>query len=151
MAKTQSSKPGKQRKQFFNAPKHKLHRMMSAPLSTELRSKHGRRSLSVRQGDTVRIVRGDFAGIEGKVTEVEVSKRRLFIQGVTREKVAGTAKNVPIHPSNVVITNLNLDDRWRADILKRPAGVSPAEEAPTTEPAEVVEETEVTEEAKVSA
>jgi large subunit ribosomal protein L24 len=144
----QSSKPSKQRKFLFNAPKHKLHRIMAAPLSTDLRSKHGRRSLPVRQGDTVRIVRGDFAGIEGKVTEVEVSKHRLFIQGVTREKVAGTAKNVPIHPSNVVITNLNLDDRWRADILKRPAGVSPAEETTETKTTDAAE---VTEEAKVSA
>lgn len=146
MAKQHSAKPSKQRKRLYDAPKHRLHKLMSAPLSSELRSKYNRRSFPVRQGDTVRIVRGDFEGIEGKVTELELSRQRIVIQGVTREKVSGTATKVPIHPSKVVITNLNLDDRWRADILKRSTGP----QAAPAEPPAVSSEPEKTEDTTAS-
>jgi large subunit ribosomal protein L24 len=66
----------------------------------------------------VKIVRGDFAGIEGKVTEVDTQNQRLFVEGVSREKVAGTSTNVSVHSSKVVITKLNLDDKWRAESIK---------------------------------
>jgi large subunit ribosomal protein L24 len=123
---------------------------MSAPLSSELRSKYNRRSFPIRQGDTVKIVRGDFEGIEGKVTELELSRQRIIIQGVTREKVSGTATKVPIHPSKVMITNLNLDDRWRADILKRPTGTQAAPAEAPPEPTATPSEPEKTEDTTVS-
>lgn len=66
----------------------------------------------------MKIVRGDFAGIEGKVTQVDTKKQRLFVEGVSRETVAGTPTNVSVHTSKVVITRLTLDDKWRADSLK---------------------------------
>lgn len=66
----------------------------------------------------MKIVRGDFAGIEGKITSVDNDRQRLFIEGVSREKVAGTSTNVSIHSSKVVITRLNLDDKWRAQSVK---------------------------------
>ncbi len=91
---------------------------MSAPLSEGLRKDQSRRSYPVRKGDTVKILRGDFAGIEGKVTKVDTSRQRVFVEGVQREKVAGTSTNVSVHSSKVVITKLNLDDKWRAESLK---------------------------------
>jgi len=68
----------------------------------------------------VKIVRGDFAGVEGKVTDVDLNRRRLFVEGVSREKVAGTSTNVSVHSSKVMITKLNLDDKWRAEAMKVP-------------------------------
>jgi large subunit ribosomal protein L24 len=112
-------KPSKQRKRLYESPAHKIRKLLSAPLSTELRSSHGRRSYPVRKGDTVKILRGDFAGIEGKVTDVDTRKRRLFVEGVSREKVAGTSTNVSVHSSKVRITKLNLDDKWRSDSIKQ--------------------------------
>jgi large subunit ribosomal protein L24 len=91
---------------------------MSAPLSTELKASNGRRTYPVRKGDTVKIVRGDFAGIEGKITKIDMKRQRLFVEGVSREKVAGTSTNVSIHSSKVIITKLNLDDKWRSDSIK---------------------------------
>jgi large subunit ribosomal protein L24 len=91
---------------------------MSAPLSTELKASNGRRTYPVRKGDTVKIVRGDFAGIEGKITKIDTKRQRLFVEGVSREKVAGTSTNVSIHSSKVIITKLNLDDKWRSDSIK---------------------------------
>lgn len=74
----------------------------------------------MRTGDTVRIVRGDFSGVEGKVSDIDTTRQRLFVEGVTREKVAGTSEKVSVHCTKVMITRLNLDDKWRADSLKEP-------------------------------
>jgi large subunit ribosomal protein L24 len=119
-------KPSKQRKRLYESPAHKIRHLLSAPLSSDLRSSHGRRSYPVRKGDTVKIVRGDFAGIEGKVTDVDTHKQRLFVEGVSREKVAGTSANVSVHSSKVVITKLNLDDKWRSDSIKLTQTKEPA-------------------------
>lgn len=66
----------------------------------------------------MKILRGDFSGIEGKVTNVDTGRQRLFVEGVSREKVAGTSTNVSVHSSKVVITKLNLDDKWRTQSIK---------------------------------
>jgi large subunit ribosomal protein L24 len=112
------SKPSKQRRLLYQSPAHRIRKLLSAPLSNDLRKSQGRRSYPVREGDTVKIVRGDFAGIEGKITKVDTHRQRIFVEGVQREKVAGTSENVSVHSSKVVITKLNLDDKWRAQSLK---------------------------------
>ena len=110
--------PSKQRKEIYKAEGQKLRKLLAAPLSDELRAAQGRRSYPVRKGDTVKIVRGDFAGVEGKVTEIDTHGRRLFVEGVTREMTSGTSTNVSVHSSKVMITKLNLDDKWRAESIK---------------------------------
>lgn len=118
---TVSSKPSKQRKFLWNAPLHKRHKLVSAPLSLELRVKYGRRSFPVREGDVVRVLRGDYAGMEGKVRKVDLKNYRITVEGITREKADGTTVFIPIHPSKVEIKKLNLDDKWRAERLKQKA------------------------------
>lgn len=113
-----SSKPSKQRRLLASLAIHQRGKLLSAGLSEELRKKHERRSYPIRTGDTVRITRGDFQGIEGKVSEVDRETGRIFVEGVTREKVSGKTVKVPIHASKVMITTLNLDDKWRAEALK---------------------------------
>ena len=83
-----------------------------AQLSTELRERHGRRSVRPRVGDSVRILRGEFKGVEGKVTKVDPTGR-VRVEGVTREKQKGGTAPVPIHSSNLLITSLVLDDKQR--------------------------------------
>ncbi len=111
-------KPSKQRSMMYNAPAHQARKLLTAPLSEELRTSQGRRSYPVRKGDTVKIVRGDFAGVEGKITDIDTQRQRLFIEGVQREKTAGTSTNVSVNSSKVKITKLNLDDKWRAESIK---------------------------------
>jgi large subunit ribosomal protein L24 len=106
-------------------------------LSPSLRASHHFHSVPVRKGDTVRVLRGDRKGLEGKVTSVDQKNFRVFIEGVTREKVDGTTTLVPIHPSKVMITGLSLDDRWRRESLKAEAVV---EEAKKPEEKQVEEE-----------
>lgn len=135
MMKTTS--PRKQRKSLYQAPLHKRHKRFSAPLARELKTSHNTNSLPVRRGDTVRIMRGDRRGLEGKITRVDRKNYKILVEGVTREKVDGTTIPVPIHPSKVMIVNLNLDDKWRREVLKR-KGISEKEKI-TEE--KIVEET----------
>jgi large subunit ribosomal protein L24 len=111
--------PRKQRKRHFNAPAHLRHKLMSAPLAPELISSKGAKSLPVRKGDTVRVMRGDHAGFEGKVNRVDLKGFRVFLEGLTREKVDGTNIFLSVHPSKVMIKNLKLDDKWRKRIVER--------------------------------
>ncbi len=113
-----TTQPRKQRKMLFKAPSHVRYKLFSAPLSPTLKVAHKVGSIPVKTGDTVRIMRGDRKGTEGKVTRVDRRRYRLFVEGVTREKVDGTAVQIPTHPSKVMITNLNLDDKWRRESLK---------------------------------
>jgi len=113
-----TKKPSKQRKMIYEAPAHRLRRLLTAPLSDELRESQGRRSYPVRKGDTVKILRGDFAGIEGKINDIDTRRQRLFVEGVQREKTSGTTANVSVNSSKVRITKLNLDDKWRAEAVK---------------------------------
>ena len=115
----QTIKPSKQRKMLFQAANHRRHKHFAASLSAELKASHGFRALPVRSGDSVRIMRGDQKGFEGKVTRIDQKKYRIHVEGLTREKVDGTTIFVPIHPSKVMITRLNLDDKWRKKILER--------------------------------
>jgi len=117
--KTKSKKPSKQRKAIFEAPLHKRHKLMSAPLSPELRKTYNRRSFPVRKGDTVLIMRGDFAGVEGKVLDVDLKNMRITVEGATRKKADGSTIYVPIHPSKVMITKLDLSDEERRKALER--------------------------------
>jgi large subunit ribosomal protein L24 len=82
-------------------------------LSTELRERHSRRSVKPRVGDTVRIVRGEFKDIEGKITGVDPKRGVVNVEGVTREKLKGGTSPVPINSSNVIVTSLVLTDKER--------------------------------------
>ncbi len=121
MGFTTSIKPGKQRKKLFNLPLHLRHKLMNAPLSRDLREKYGVKRLPVRKGDTVRIMRGDWKGHEGKVVDVDLKKYRIYIEGVQRKKADQTPVYYPIHPSKVMIVKLDLSDKWRKKILERRA------------------------------
>ncbi len=90
-------------------------------MSDDLIAKHGVKSLPLRTGDAVRILRGDFAGLEGKVERVDYSTGRIFVEGMTREKAAGVASKLPVHSSKVLLTNLNLSDKWRSGLLAEKA------------------------------
>lgn len=116
-----SVKPGKQRKRLYQAPYHIRGKILSAHLSSELQETYKTRSLPIRKGDTVRIFRGDYKGVEGKVMRIDRKRYRIFIEGITREKADGTTVLVPIHPSKVEIIRLNLDDKLRKKILERRA------------------------------
>ncbi len=117
--RTKSHKPSKQRKYLYNAPIHHRGKIMSAPLSEELKSKYGINSIPIRKGDRVKVVRGDYRGTEGEVVSVDRKRYRIAVKGIVRRKADGTEVPVPIHPSKVVITKLYLKDEARKRLLER--------------------------------
>jgi large subunit ribosomal protein L24 len=88
-------------------------------LSKDLRVKYKRRTVRPRVGDSARIVRGEFKDIEGKITKVKPSLGMVNVEGVTREKLKGGTSPVPIHSSNIVVTDLTLDDKARKAKLEK--------------------------------
>ncbi len=114
-----SIKPRKQRKKLFTAPQHKKRKWTSSHLEESLLLKYDKRRIPIIRGDTVKVMRGSFRGHEDKVVNVNVKKQTLEIEGIIMTKADGKKIAKPIHPSNVLITKLNLTDRWRREKLER--------------------------------
>ena len=115
----ESTKPRKQRKNLFNAPFHEKRKGFAAHLEEGLLLKYDKRAIPVIKGDTVKVMRGNFRGHEDKVAEVNMKDRTIEIEGITMTKAKGDKIARPIHPSNVMITKLNLTDKWRRKKLER--------------------------------
>ena len=114
-----SKQPRKQRKARFQAPLHVRHKLMGVTLSEELRERYETRSLPVKKGDTVLFMRGDFKEQEGKVEKVDLKHYRLMIDGVSVQKPDGNQIYHPVHPSNVMLVEMDLEDEERNQALER--------------------------------
>ena len=108
-----SIQPRKQRKARYNAPAHARGKYLSATLSKDLREKIGKKSLPLRSGDKVRVLRGDFKGHEGEVLEVDYGSYKVTIEEVTLSKPDGTAVFLPVDPSNLMIIDADTKDDRR--------------------------------------
>ncbi|ORX33833.1 translation protein SH3-like domain-containing protein [Kockovaella imperatae] len=108
----------KSRKAHYAASSGTKRKIMSSPLSKDLRGKHSTRTMPIRKDDEVLIVRGKYKGREGKVIQVYRKKWVIHVERVTVEKSNAATVPVGIHPSNVVITTLKLDNDRKA-ILER--------------------------------
>jgi large subunit ribosomal protein L24 len=93
--------------------------MVASTLNDSLRQRYKTRNTRVIKGDSVRVMRGEYSGIEGKVEKVNTARATLSIEGIQREKIRGGNVKVQIHASNVMITTLNLDDKYRQTKLER--------------------------------
>ena len=122
MRRPKSKKPKKQRKYIRTAALHVRRKLMAGHLSSELRKQHSRRSVPVRKGDEVVVMRGKFKKRSGKIARVNTKKYRVYIEGLMIRRTDGTERQAPLHPSNLKITKLNLQDRRRVAALKRKSG-----------------------------
>ena len=102
---------------MLHTPKHVRDGMIHSTLAENLREEYGRRSVRVIKGDNVRVMRGEYNGIEGKIEKVNTQRGTVAIEGIQREKVRGGNVKVQIHASNVKIIGLNLDDKKRDNRL----------------------------------
>ncbi|MCS7093925.1 MAG: 50S ribosomal protein L24 [Candidatus Aenigmarchaeota archaeon] len=119
MKRPKSKKPRKQRKFLFTAPLHKRRKMIAGHLSKELREKYGRRSIPLRVGDEVKIMRGEFKGKVGKIVDVDLKNYKVKVDVAKKKRTVGTEYLVPLSPSNLMVINLNLEDKYRQKILER--------------------------------
>jgi len=93
-------------------------KQLSSHLSKELKKKFSKNSIRIVEGDSVKIVRGEFKGVDGKVSKISIQKNSLVIEGVKKEKTKGEKFDVYIHSSNVIVTGLNSEDKWRSAKLE---------------------------------
>ena len=113
-----SGKARKQRKAYFNAPLHKKQKNISSHLEENLLLKYDRRSVPLITGDTVKVLRGAYKGHEDKVAHIHVKDYQVEVEGATITKADGKKIAKPLHPSNLLITKLNLTDKWRRKNLE---------------------------------
>lgn len=127
-----SIQPRKQRKYRSNAPLHVKHKFLSAHLATAIRKEMNKRSLPLRKGDEVIVMRGEFRGKKGVVSSVNIKTSKVFIDNVKRRKVSDQEVMVPLEPSNVQITKLNMEDKMRRKITARKKETNMAIDSPKT-------------------
>ena len=141
-------KPTKMRNSLiYRATFHTRSKQLGSQLSDDLRKKYGKKSVRVIEGDSIKIVRGEFKGVDGKVSKVSTKKSSVAIEGVKKEKTKGDKFDVYIHTSNLVVTGLNTDDKWRISKLEgkkpteKPIIEKPTKKEETTEKPKVAEKT----------
>jgi len=111
-----SSHARKQRKYRYNAPLHIKGKFISSHLSKELRGKHKMRSIPLRKGDRVKVLRGRFKGETAKIDIVDRKDLKIYLEGMKITKKDGTEVPVALDASNLLVTSLNLDDKLRLKI-----------------------------------
>ena len=120
---------------LIHLPKHQRDKMVGAVLEDSLREQYRRKNIRVVKGDSVRVMRGEYKGVEGKVEKVNTGHATFHIEGIQREKIRGGQVKVPIPSSNVMVISLNLDDNYRSRKLQgaTKAGSEPLEKKETKE------------------
>ena len=113
-----STKPRKQRKYRANAPLHTKHKFLSANLSKSLREKYGKRSLPLRKGDEVLVMRGSFRKKKAKADSIDLIRSRVTLEGINRTKKDGSKIPVKFSPSSLQITIIDLEDKKRLKKVK---------------------------------
>jgi len=108
-----SKQPRKQRKYRYNAPLHIKGKFVSTHLSPELRKKYNFRSLRLKTGDKVKIMRGQYKGKEEKVIEIDLSRSKVYLDKIIVTRIDGNTSKIPFKASNLMITDLDLSDKKR--------------------------------------
>jgi large subunit ribosomal protein L24 len=115
---TRSSKPRKQRKALATAPLHRKNKELRAALDKSKYGNAGVTKVTLRAGDTVKVLRGSRQGHEGKISKVNLKKAKVSIEKALLQKADN--KEVPIwfDPSNLVVTKVDLSDPIRRERFK---------------------------------
>ena len=114
--KSCSSKANKQRKLHFNADSAKRRILMTTRLEKVLAEQYKVKSLPIRQGDIVKVVKGTH---KGQTSTVSAVCRRTFcvaLESIKRENSKKKTRPVLISPANVVITELKLTQTRRKQL-----------------------------------
>jgi len=107
-------KPTKMRNRLiYQATLQTRSKQLGSVLSKDLQKKYGKKSARVIEGDSIKILRGEFKGVDGKISKISTEKSSVAIDGVKKEKTKGDKFDVYVHTSNLVITSLNTSDKWR--------------------------------------
>ncbi len=108
-----STQTRKQRKYRYNAPLHVLGKFVSINISKELRQKYSKRSIRAKKGDKIKVLRGQYKGKLGKIDRVSTKYSKIYVAGIDLVRKDGTKSLIPLEPSNLQITELDLSDKKR--------------------------------------
>ncbi len=135
-------KPTKMRNSLiYRATFNVKSKQLTSPLSNELRKKYSKKSIRVVKGDSIKIVRGEFKGVDGKISEISTAKNSVAIEGIKKEKTKGDKFDVYIHTSNLLVTGLNTDDKWRIKKIEGKSAQPQKEDPETTKETKVEKST----------
>ena len=104
---------------IYRATNQTVSKQISTSISKDLRKKYSRRSIRIMVNDTVKVIRGEYKGLAGKVAKISIESNSVAIEGNKKEKLKGEKIDVYIHSTNMIITSLNTDDKWRLKILEK--------------------------------
>ena len=113
-----SEQPRKQRNSSANASLHERQDQVRSTLADDLREEYDQRHVRVNVGDTVEVMRGDDAGKEAEVVDVDLRSETVRVEDVTVEKADGEEVPKPIDASNLRVTDLTLEDDVRVERLE---------------------------------
>ena len=134
-------KPTKMRNHLiYRATFNTRSKQLTSPLSSELKKKYSKKNIRVIEGDNVKIVRGEYKGVDGKISQVLTEKNSVAIEGIKKEKTKGDKFDVFIHTSNLLVTGLNTDDKWR---IKKLEGKNTQKQQKETKEEEPAKETKM--------
>ena len=116
-----------------------MRKYLHAHLSRELRASLGMRSVLAAKGDTVKVLKGKFKGVSGKITDVNVKTTFVTVEGLMVKKQSGKEIPATLRPNQFVITEIASTRKIKQG-SKKPknasTAASPASAAPVTKQAE---------------
>jgi large subunit ribosomal protein L24 len=116
-------RPRKQRRALYHVMNHQVSKLLTVPLDKALQEEWGIKRIPVRKDDFVRVVKGEFDGIEGKVLSIDKTVRKITIEECTLQKKDGSNYYVPIAVANVLMTKFGMKknkmDPWRQKMIQR--------------------------------
>ena len=116
-----ASKRRTQRKLQLDAPSSVKRKLMSSHLNKSLREQYKIRSLPIKRGDEVKILKGKGKGKTGKVVQVYRKRNVIYVDKVQRDKQNGQTVFLPIKPSYCLIEKLLINKDRTKTIEKRAA------------------------------
>jgi large subunit ribosomal protein L24 len=117
MAKTK--KPSKQRKRnIYKTNIYGKRKLLVSKLDKPLVKTTNKKRMTVRKGDTVKILRGKYKSKTGKVDKVSYTHSKVYIKDIKQTNSRGQDKLIPFNASNLIIIDLLLNDNKR---IKKPS------------------------------
>jgi len=132
-----------ERKRFYEAKMHEKTKRMHVHLSKDLRQKlkQKKRSVLVRVGDKIKIMRGPGKGKTAKVVRVSHLKMKVYVEGITARTAKGREVMKALQPSNMLLVELE-GTKERKQLFAE-AAFKKAEKKPETPKTEIKPEVRV--------
>lgn len=114
-----SSSRRTQRRNQLGAPSSVKRKLMSCHLMKSLREQYKVRSVPIKRGDEVKILKGKAKGKSGKVVQVYRKRNVIYVDKVNGEKQNGQTVFLPIRPSNCVVEKMFINKDRTKRLAKR--------------------------------